>query len=97
MRAFLMVMALLLLGTFVIGLVRIARGPTRADRMMAAQLFGTTEVAMLLILSRLQHSRAYVDVALVLALLAVLAVVAFVFRGAASPPTQPSQVDPEVR
>jgi multicomponent Na+:H+ antiporter subunit F len=80
---FLAILALMLLATFVGGLVRIVRGPTRADRMMAAQLFGTTGVAVLLVLSRLQQSRALVDVALVVALLAVLAVVVFVFRGAA--------------
>lgn len=34
------------------GLVRIARGPTPADRMLAAQLFGTTGVAVLLLLAQ---------------------------------------------
>ncbi len=72
--------ALVLLASLVIGLVRIWRGPGHADRMLAAQLFGTTGVALLLILAHLQAMPALRDVALVLALLAVLAVLAFVAR-----------------
>jgi multicomponent Na+:H+ antiporter subunit F len=63
------------------GLVRVARGPTPADRMVAAQLFGTTGVAILLILSRAMDQPALADVALVFALLAVVVAVAFVKRG----------------
>lgn len=72
--------ALLLLLTLVLGLIRIWRGPTIADRMLAAQLFGTTGVALLLVLAELQQIHALRDVALVLALLAVMAVLAFVAR-----------------
>jgi multicomponent Na+:H+ antiporter subunit F len=82
---FLSVAAVLLLGTFGAGVVRILRGPTRADRMMAAQLFGTTGVAVILLISRVHDSRALVDVALVLALLAVVTAVAFVRRAAGRP------------
>jgi multicomponent Na+:H+ antiporter subunit F len=72
--------ALLLLVTLVLGLIRIWRGPTVADRMLAAQLFGTTGVGLLLVLAELQRMPALRDVALVLALLAVMAVLAFVAR-----------------
>jgi multicomponent Na+:H+ antiporter subunit F len=72
--------ALLLLITLVLGLIRIWRGPTVADRMLAAQLFGTTGVGLLLVLAELQRMPALRDVALVLALLAVMAVLAFVAR-----------------
>lgn len=70
---------LLLLG-LVLGLIRIWRGPSIADRLLAAQLFGTTGVALLLVLAELQQEPALRDVALVLALLAVMAVLAFVAR-----------------
>ena len=62
------------------GLLRILRGPTAADRMLAAQLFGTTGVAILLLLAEAQGLPPLRDVALVFALLAALATVAFVKR-----------------
>ena len=68
------------LATVAVGLVRVARGPTRADRMMAAQLFGTALVSVLLVLSWGLEAPELVDVALVFALLAALTVVAFVRR-----------------
>lgn len=73
-------MALFLLMNVAAGLVRIVRGPTREDRMMAAQLFGTTGVAILLLLGQGLGEPALRDVALVLALLSGLAVAAFVRR-----------------
>lgn len=72
--------ALFLLLNIAAGLVRVLRGPTPADRMLAAQVFGTTGVAILLLLAEVQDARALRDVALVFALLAVLATVAFVRR-----------------
>jgi multicomponent Na+:H+ antiporter subunit F len=60
------------------GLVRILRGPSAADRMLAAQLFGTTGVALLLLLSQALASEALRNVALVLALLAVVNTTVFV-------------------
>jgi multicomponent Na+:H+ antiporter subunit F len=62
------------------GLWRVMRGPTAADRMIAAQLFGTTAVAVLLLLSEAMAQPALRDVALVFALLAAVAAVAFVQR-----------------
>lgn len=70
----------LLLLTLLVGLVRVWRGPTPADRMLAAQLFGTTGVATLLILAESQAQPALRDVALVLVTLASLGTVGFVSR-----------------
>jgi multicomponent Na+:H+ antiporter subunit F len=69
-----------LLGTMLAGLVRISRGPTAADRMLAALLFGTTGVATLLVLSQALAMPAAVDVALVFAVLAPVVGVAFATR-----------------
>lgn len=78
------VAALALFLTFVASLVRILCGPTEPDHMMAAQIFGTTGVAVLLLLARITHE-AIIDVALVLAPLAALAAVAFSRRPARNP------------
>ena len=69
-----------LLLTLLIALLRIWRGPTPSDRMLASQLFGTTGVALLLVLAEAQDAAALRDVAWVLALLSVLAVVGFATR-----------------
>jgi multicomponent Na+:H+ antiporter subunit F len=76
MRELLISIALLL--SLMGGLARVWRGPTAADRMLAAQLFGTTGVATLLLLSRALADPRVLDVALVIALLAVVSTVAFV-------------------
>lgn len=72
--------ATILLGTVVAGLVRVERGPSPVDRMLAAQLFGTGGVGALLLLSQGLRVPALRDVALVFALLAAMAAVAFVKR-----------------
>ena len=74
--------AVFLLLTLLGGLVRVLRGPRAADRMLAAQLLGTTGVAILLLLSEVQQTPSLRDAALLLALLAVLAVFAFARRPA---------------
>ncbi len=73
-------MALFLLLTLVAGLWRVLRGPTAADRMLAAQLFGTTAVACVLLLAQAIDQPPLRDVALVFALLAAVTAVAFVRR-----------------
>lgn len=80
MQTLTVALALFLLGNLVAGLWRVLRGPTPADRMLTAQLFGTTAVAVLLLLGEASGVAALRDVALVFALLAVVAVVAFVRR-----------------
>jgi multicomponent Na+:H+ antiporter subunit F len=79
------VVALALLVSLVGGLVRVWRGPRAEDRMLTAQLFGTTGVGLLIVLAGRSGERALRDVALVLAVLAVLAVVAFVGRVGVEP------------
>jgi len=78
MSGFLLAAALFLLLTIAAGMVRVLRGPTDGDRMLAAQLFGTTGVAILLLLAEALAMPALIDVALVFALLAAVATVAFV-------------------
>jgi len=73
-------LAFFLLLTIVIGLLRILRGPGTSDRMLATQLFGTTAVAVLLLLGEASGRKEIQDVALVFALLAALTAVAFVRR-----------------
>jgi multicomponent Na+:H+ antiporter subunit F len=73
-------LTVLLVASLALGLIRIWRGPCFADRMLAAQLLGTSGVAALLLLAELLQMPALRDVALVLALLAILAVLAFVAR-----------------
>lgn len=73
-------LTLFLLLTLIVGLWRILRGPTLADRMLAAQLFGTTAVTCLLLMAQALDQPALRDVALVFALLAVVTAVAFVRR-----------------
>jgi multicomponent Na+:H+ antiporter subunit F len=55
------------------GMIRVVRGPTRADRLLAAQLFGSCGVALLLLLSQGMKMPALIDAALVLTLLAAVA------------------------
>ena len=61
-----------------LGLVRVARGPGRAERMMAAQLLGTGAIGALLLFSVATGEGAVLDVALTLALLGAFASIAFV-------------------
>ncbi|MET4801348.1 MrpF/PhaF family protein [Bradyrhizobium sp. LB11.1] len=73
----------LILALLALGLVSILRGPGDADRMMAAQLIGTAGIAVLLLLGTVTGVPAAVDVALILALLATFASIAFVKKGLA--------------
>lgn len=77
MTGWLMTLAAVLLLSLAGALWRVWRGPDPADRMMAAQLVGTGGVGVVLLLSAAQDW-AMIDVALVLALLAAFAAVAFV-------------------
>ena len=86
---------ILLLVTIMLGLIRIWRGPKLADRMLTAQLFGTTGIALLLVLSELEGIAALRNAALIVALLAVMSSVAFVSRGGHSVPADLEQPLPE--
>ncbi len=80
MQILYLALALFLLLNLGAGMWRVLRGPTAADRMLAAQLFGTTAVAVLLLLAQATGNAALRDVALVFALLAAVTAVAFVRR-----------------
>jgi multicomponent Na+:H+ antiporter subunit F len=77
MTAWLTFVALGVLVTLGAALVRVWHGPGRADRMMGAQLAGTSGVAVLMLLAPVEGWAA-LDVALILALFAALAAVGFV-------------------
>ncbi len=72
--------ALFLLGNLVLALLAAARGPTAADRMLMALLFGSTGTGILVLLAQAMGMPALVDVALVLALLAAIGGIAFAKR-----------------
>jgi multicomponent Na+:H+ antiporter subunit F len=78
MADFLLWMAAFVVLMVALGLVRVARGPGRAERMMAAQLLGTGAIGALLLFGAATGEAAVVDVALTLALLSAFAAIAFV-------------------
>ncbi len=78
MEAFYLGMVFFLLLNMVLAMVRVLRGPTVADRLITGQLFGTTGVAILILLAQKTEVAALRDIALVFALLAVLMVFSFV-------------------
>jgi len=92
LNSFLLGMTGFVLLTVAIGLIRIMRGPGDTERMMAAQLLGTGGVAVLLLLAVVTGVEAILNVALVLALLAAFASVAF-FKGAGGQSAQHSAHD----
>ena len=80
-------LALFLLANLVVALPAATRGPTAADRMLVALLFGSTGVGILVLLAHAGVGQALVDVALVLALLAAITCIAFA-RRAWQPPRE---------
>ena len=85
---FLLAAAVFVLAMVALGLVRILRGPTDADRMMATQLFGTGGIAALLLLGVATEANAVLDVALTLALLAANGVEPTVVEYLKTPPSK---------
>lgn len=77
MTAWLTIAALGVLASLGAALLRVWRGPGRADRMMGAQLAGTGGVAVLMLLAPVE-GWVTLDVALILSLFAALAAVGFV-------------------
>lgn len=73
-------LAVFLLANLLVALLRVVRGPTAADRLLAALLFGTTGVAVLLLLAGEGARDGLVDTALVFALLAAITGAAFAQR-----------------
>ncbi len=71
------VLIIFLLLNLAAGMVRVARGPTAADRMLSALLFGSTTVAILLILAEWMQEPALRNVALLFVMLAAIVSLAF--------------------
>ncbi len=80
MSEFLFAAAGIVLAMVALSLVRILRGPSNADRMMAALLVGTAGIAALLLYGTAVGEAAVVDVALTVALLAAFAGISFVTK-----------------
>lgn len=78
MNEFYLIIVVFLLLNILAGLLRIIKSTSMSDRMLALQLFGTTGVAILILLAEAVAEPALRDVALIFALLAVLAMVAYV-------------------
>ncbi|NVJ01080.1 hypothetical protein HV824_23595 [Myxococcus sp. AM009] len=89
MSAFFLGVAVVLLLNVLVGLWRLLRGPTAADRMVSANLFGTTGVAILLLLAEAEERGPLRDVALVLVVLAVVSTATFITRPPAAPEERP--------
>ena len=81
MSAFYIAVAVVLLLTIVLGLGHVFRQPGRAESLLAALLFGSTGVALVLVLGQGLGLDRALDIALVFALLAAVLGVAFVLRG----------------
>ena len=84
MADILAVAAFLILAITILALLRVLRSRVLAERMMALQLLGTGGTAVLLLLAAASGSPAVIDVALLLALFAAFACVAFAL-GTAEP------------
>ena len=81
MSEILLAVALVLLRNVAAGLVVVARAARRRDAMLAALLFGSTGVAILVVLAGALGAPHVLDVALAMALLAAVLGVALVVRG----------------
>ena len=93
MNTFLMVAAIITLATITIGFVRVLLGPHKADRMIAAQLFGTSGVAWILLFAYATDIPGLSNIAMILALLAAIAAIAFVKRAWGSVQEQTHEPD----
>ena len=78
MTTFYLIVATTLLMSLCGGMYQVLRGPTPGDRMLAIQLFGTTAVAILVLIGEALNDRNLLDIALVFASLASVTMVAFV-------------------
>ena len=93
MANFLFGAAAFVLVMLALGLLSILRGPNDVDRMLSAQLIGTGGVAVLLLLAVVTDMPSITDVALMLALLAPFAAVAFLRDASSSQIKSPNAGD----
>lgn len=78
MQLFLHLAVFFLIATICAGLLRVWRGPTVADRLLTTQLFGTTGMAILIVLAGARPEPTLLNVAITFNVLAALLVVCFV-------------------
>jgi len=78
MDVFFTIVIVFLLLNIALGLIRVWRGPTVADRLLTAQLFGTTGMAILLVLAGYLQDPDLLNVAITFNVLAILLVIGLV-------------------
>ncbi len=78
MDGFFIIVIVFLLLNIALGLIRVWRGPTVADRLLTTQLFGTTGIAILLILAGYLQELTLLNVAITFNVLAILLVIGLV-------------------
>jgi len=78
MDVFFIIAIVFLLLNIALGLIRVWRGPTVADRLLTTQLFGTTGMAILLILAGYSKDLNLLNVAITFNVLAILLVICMV-------------------
>jgi multicomponent Na+:H+ antiporter subunit F len=78
MQAFYFALAAFIMLNVILGLLRILRGPSRTDRMLASQFMGTASVALFLILAEAFQLPSLRNIALIFVALAALTTAAFV-------------------
>ena len=78
MDIFFIIVSVFLLLNIVLGLFRVWRGPTVADRLLTTQLFGTTGMALLLVLAGYLEDLTLLNVAITFNVLSILLVIGLV-------------------
>ncbi len=78
MDVFFIIVIVFLLLTIALGLVRVWRGPGVADRLLTTQLFGTTGMAILLVLAGFLQNLSLLNVAITFNVLAIILVIGFI-------------------
>jgi len=78
MDVFFTIVIVFLLLNIALGLIRVWRGPTVADRLLTTQLFGTTGMAILLVLAGYWEDLNLLNVAITFNVLAILLVIGLV-------------------
>jgi multicomponent Na+:H+ antiporter subunit F len=78
MNSFFIIVIVFLMLNIALGLLRVWRGPTVADRLLTTQLFGTTGMAILLVLAGYLRELTLLNVAITFNVLAILLVICLV-------------------
>ena len=78
MDVFFIFVIVFLLLNIALGLIRVWRGPTVADRLLTTQLFGTTGMAILLVMAGYSKDLTLLSVAITFNVLAILLVIGMV-------------------